>query len=215
MVWVVFLVRWVDFLVGSSKSLGFFGGYIFLARDWNLHVINSHVAGAIGWSFMKLDAVWHEWILAALAVVIDGVLAVSAQCGCCHHFLPYFSHMPYQVCFLWLPFFSIGLHPVCCMYYGFLPSILHIILHGFPFVFCFLFLFLLLHGVYIVGIMGFVWWGVLFCCICTTTSLSIPCSPYNVYSSIFSVMFCMLISSFTYPPIFAFSPFVCVLSMLG
>ena len=78
------------------------------------------------------------------------------------------------------------------------------------------FSFLLLHGVYIVGIMGFVWWGVLFCCICTTTSLSIPCSPYNVYSSIlFSVLFCMLISSFTYPPIFAFSSFVCVFSMLG
>ena len=112
-----------------------------MARDWNLHVINSHVAGAIGWSFMRLDAAWHEWILVALAVVIDGMLAVSAQCGCCHHFLPYFSIMPYQVCFLWLSFFFIGLHPVCCMYYGFLPSILHIILHGLPFVFCFLFLF--------------------------------------------------------------------------
>ena len=101
--WYIWLVGW--FLVGSSKSLRFFGGYIFLARDWNLHVIISHVAGAIGWSFMRLDAAWHEWILVALAVVVDGMLAVSAQCGCCHHFLPYFSHMPFRVYFLWLHFF--------------------------------------------------------------------------------------------------------------
>ena len=87
----------------------------FLARDWNLHVINSHVAGAIGWSFMRLDAAWHEWILVALAVVIDGVLAVSAQCGCCHHFLPYFSIMPYQVCFVWLHFFFCLLLFVVCI----------------------------------------------------------------------------------------------------
>ena len=25
----------------------------------------------------------------ALAVVIDGMLAVSAQCGCCHHYLSF------------------------------------------------------------------------------------------------------------------------------
>ena len=57
----------------------------FFARDWNLHIIDSHVVGAIGWSFMGLVAAWHEWLLVALPVVIDGVLAVSAQCGCCHH----------------------------------------------------------------------------------------------------------------------------------
>ena len=41
---------------------------------------------------MKLDAAWHEWFLIALAVVIGGLLAVSAQCECCHHCLfSYFS----------------------------------------------------------------------------------------------------------------------------
>ena len=34
---------------------------------------------------MKLDVAWHVWLSVALAVVIDGVLAVSVQCGCCHH----------------------------------------------------------------------------------------------------------------------------------
>ena len=34
---------------------------------------------------MKLDAAWHEWFSVVLAVVVDGMLAVSAQCGCCHH----------------------------------------------------------------------------------------------------------------------------------
>ena len=98
------MVRWVGFW-WVLQNLWVSLVATFLARDWNLHIINSHVAGAIGWSFMRLDAAWHEWILVALAVVIDGMLAVSAQCGCCHHFLPYFSIMPYQVCFLTLHFF--------------------------------------------------------------------------------------------------------------
>ena len=34
-----------------------------------------------------MDAAWHEWYLIALAVMSDGMLAVSAQCGCCHDFL--------------------------------------------------------------------------------------------------------------------------------
>ena len=84
-------------------------------------------------------------------------------------------------------FSSIGLQPVCCMYYSLLTSILHMILHGFLFVFCVLFPFfvLILHGVCVVGIMGFVRWGVLFCCLCTTTPLYIPYGPYNVYSYLF------------------------------
>ena len=69
------------------------------------------------------------------------------------------------------------------------------------------FSFLLLHGVYIVGIMGFVWWGVLFCCICTTTSLSISCSPYNVYSSIF---FCLVLYAYFF---FHISPYFCFFSL--
>ena len=35
---------------------------------------------------MELDAAWHEWVSKASDVVIDGMLAVSAQCGYCHHF---------------------------------------------------------------------------------------------------------------------------------
>ena len=85
-VWVVFLVWWVGFLGGFFQNLWVSLVATFLARDWNLHVINSHVTGAIGWSFMRWDAAWHEWVLVAIAVVIDGMLAVSAQCGCCHHF---------------------------------------------------------------------------------------------------------------------------------
>ena len=203
MVWVVFLVRWVGFFGGFFKVFGFLWWLHFLARDWNLHVINSHVAGAIGWSFMRLDAAWHEWILVALAVVIDGMLAVSAQCGCCHHFLPYFSIMPYhQVCFLWLHFFYWS--SSCLLYVLWIYSSYNI------FALC-----ILLHGVYIVGIMGFVWWGSYSAVyvpppLCLFPVVLIMCIP-----PFFSVLFCMLISSFTYPPIFAFSSFVCVLSMLG
>ena len=124
-------------ILGSSLVASFF------ARDWNLHIINSHVVGAIGWSFMKLDAAWHEWVLVALPVMIVGVLAFSAQCGCCHHFLPYFLLCPFRfVFFVFIFFSSIGLQPVCCMYYGLLASILLVVLHGLLFVFCVLFLFL-------------------------------------------------------------------------
>ena len=56
--------------------------------------------------------------------------------------------------------------------------------------FVFFFFFLILHGVYVVGIMGFIWWGVLFCCLCTTTSLYIPYGPFNVYSYIFCYVLC-------------------------
>ena len=44
---------------------------------------------------MKLDAAWHVWVLVALAVVVDGMLAVSAQCGCCHH---WFSFSVFLIC---------------------------------------------------------------------------------------------------------------------
>ena len=66
---------------------------------------------------------------------------------------------------------------------GFLVFVLHVILHGFCFYF--LFLFLILHGVYVIGVMSYFWWGVLFFCLCTTTSLCIACCPYSVYSFIF------------------------------
>ena len=43
----IFLIRWVDFW-WDFQHYGFcFGGYILLARDWNLHIIDSLVVGAI------------------------------------------------------------------------------------------------------------------------------------------------------------------------
>ena len=134
-------------------------------------------------------------VLVALAVVIDGMLAVSAHCGCCHHFFPYFSHMPFQVCFLWLHFFYWSAS--CLLYVLWLSIYFTYNITWVALCILFPFSFLLLHGVYIVGIIGFVWWEVLFCCVCTPTSLSIPCSPYNVYSSIFflSCFVCLFLLS--------------------
>ena len=84
---------------------------------------------------MKLDAAWHEWVSIALAVMIDGLLAVSAQCGCCHHFLQYFIDTPFHVCYALIFFPSFGLHLVFYMISSFAGSILHIISHGLLFVF--------------------------------------------------------------------------------
>ena len=124
-----FLVRWVGFLVGSSKLWVYFGGYILFARDWNLHIIDSHVVSAIDWSFMELDAAWHEWVLVALAVVIDGMLAVSAPCGCCHHYL-------LDSVFLAMPMCVWYLFPFCYMLFGFIYP-LPCVITWFPSVICF------------------------------------------------------------------------------
>ena len=72
---------------GIFNIVGFF---------WWLHLISLRLESAYHysscswcycWSFMKLDAAWHVWFCVALSVMIDGMLAVSAQCGCYHHFL--------------------------------------------------------------------------------------------------------------------------------
>ena len=181
-----------------------------MARDWNLHVINSHVAGAIGWSFTRLDAVWHEWILVALAVVIDDMLTVSAQCGCCPHFLPYFFTYALSglfslafIFFCWSASYLLYVLWISSIYFTYNITWVALCI-------LFPFSFLLLHGVYIVGIMGFVWWGVLFCCICTTTSLSIPCSPYNVYSSIFFLSCFVCLFLLSHMPLVLFFLSLCV-----
>ena len=167
------------------------GGFIFFARDWNLYIINSsHVVGAIVWSFMELDAAWHEWCLIALAVVLDDVLAVSAQCWCCHHSV--FDFMPYLVWYL-----------------------LIIILHGFCLHFSF-FLFDITWYMYCQDYGLCYWWGVLFCCLCTTTFLCVPYGPYAAYSFIF-FLFCVLCTHFfihLYPYVFLL-PFCVVFFMLG
>ena len=41
------LVKWVCIFGGYSKLWDCFGGYILLARDWNLHIIDSQVVGTI------------------------------------------------------------------------------------------------------------------------------------------------------------------------
>ena len=78
---------------------------------------------------MKLDAAWHEWSSIALAVMIDGMLAVSAQCGCCHHFHSS-SSMPFHVfslfgviLYAFCPFFLLACCLFYCMYSGFVISL--------------------------------------------------------------------------------------------
>ena len=71
---------------------------------------------------MKLDAAWLEWYLVALAVVFDGMLAVSAQCGCCHHCLQCFSDIPLLV--RYLLFFSCFVVYILALLI-LLPMILH------------------------------------------------------------------------------------------
>ena len=182
---------WVGCIFGGIFKLWvFFGGYILFARDWNLHIIDSLVVGALDWSFIKLDAAWHEWISIALTVMIDGVLAVCAQCGCCHQFLQYLNDLPFHVYFALVTFFF---HLLVCIHFchmssGFVQAILHIILHGLLFVFFYTCSFWS-YMVYILwGLWVLFWWGVLFCCLCTTTSLCLPCSPSNVYSFIFLLL---------------------------
>ena len=60
------------------------------------------------------------------------------------------------------------------------------------------------------GLWVMLWWGVLFCCLCTTTFLCIPYGPYTAYSFIFFYffLFCVLISLFICPYVFSFFPFV-------
>ena len=80
-------------------------------------------------------------------------------------------------------------------------------------VYLFLALFML-HGVCIVGIMGYILVGVLFFCLYTTTFVCISCCPYGIYSYIFFlllVMFCVPISLFSSTPSFPSSHW-CVFS---
>ena len=112
---------------------------------------------------MKLDAAWHEWSSVALAVMIDGMLAVSAQCGCCHHFhssysMPFHVFSPFGV--ILYPFwcFFILLWSVACFIVCFLvlSSLCHLYFtYNITWFNVWLFLFLVLHGVCVVGIMGY------------------------------------------------------------
>ena len=81
------MFMWASFFDGIFHILGFILVATFnCLRLESAYHQYSFVVGAIVGVFMKLDAAWHEWSSVALAVMIDGILAVSAQCGCCHHF---------------------------------------------------------------------------------------------------------------------------------
>ena len=154
---------------------------------------------------MKLIAAWHEWSSIALAVMIDSMLAVSTQCGCCHHI-----HT-----FLWLFYALSCIQSVWCYFVSFLTffyfffGLLHVLLYVFWFChLCFtyditwfdiwLFLFLLLHGVCVVGIMGYLLVGVLFFCLCTTTYVCISYDPYNMYPYTFFYFFPFIYILYSY-----------------
>ena len=166
---------------------------------------------------MKLEAARHEWSSIALAVMIDGMLVVSAQCGCCHLFhssssMPFHVYSPFGVFFVCLlSFFSFGLLHVLLYVFWFchlfVISFLHIILHGLVFSY---FLFLILHGACVVGIMGYLLVGVLFFYLCTTTYVCISYDPYNMYPYIFfyffpSFIFCIPFSWCALPLVLPFS----------
>ena len=124
------------------------------------------------------------------------MLAVSAQCGCCHH--------------------SFILCPICLVLFGYIITWLYyciiIILHGFV---SFFFLFCITWCMCYQDYGLCYWWGVLFCCLCTTTFLCVPYGPYATYSFIF-FLFCVLCTHFffhCYPYVFFFQ-FVCFFSRL-
>ena len=77
---------------------------------------------------MKLDAAWHEWSSVALAVMIGGMLAVTAQCGCCHHFHTFcgFS-MPFHVFSL----LGVILYPFYNFFLFLFFGLLHVLLYIF------------------------------------------------------------------------------------
>ena len=68
------LVKWVGTFWWVFEIVGLFGGYIWLARDWNLHIINSQLVGAIvgvSWSWILHDMSgfkyhWLEWLMVCL-----------------------------------------------------------------------------------------------------------------------------------------------------
>ena len=76
------------------------------------------------------------------------------------------------------------------------------------------FWYMILHGVYVIGIMGYILVGVLFFCICTTTYVCISYSPCSMYSCGFSLYFVHLFLG-PHNPLFYFFPIVWNLSMIG
>ena len=61
---------------------------------------------------MKLVAAWCGWSSIALAVMIDGMLAVSVQCGCCHHL-----HSSSSMLFHIFSLFGVVLYAFCPFFF--------------------------------------------------------------------------------------------------
>ena len=109
------LVKWVGTFWWVFEIVGLFGGYIWLARDWNLHIINSQLVGAIvgvSWSWILHDMSgfkyhWLEWLMVCLQSLhsVDVVTIL-----CC---LYYDYAMPFDlVCLYVLLFFYIWYYMV-------------------------------------------------------------------------------------------------------
>ena len=168
------------------------------------------------WSFISLDAAWHGWSSIALAVMIDGMLAVSAQCGCCHHFHSGFS-MPFHVFshfvvifYAFCPFFLLACCMFYCMYSGFVIFLSSLFCIWYYMVWCLVIFCFWYYMVYVLWVLWVIfWWGVLFTCLCTTTYVCIPYDPYGMYSFTFfcifpSFVFCIPISWCTLPLVLLF-----------
>ena len=138
------------------------------------------------------------WI--ALAVMIDGMLAVSAECGCCHHSIfNVWLSMPFHLDLAFsfgLPLFS---------YFWFVLSNIFV----YNITWCLVYFF---YMVYVLqGLWVLFWWGVLFCCICTTTYVYFPVVlmsyiPFLIFFLfLLLVIFCVPFASCISSPGFACS----------
>ena len=121
------------------------------------------------------------------------MLAVSAQCGCCHHSV--FHFMPYLFGTFWLYYYMVIL-----LHYNNITWICLIF-----------FFFFALHIVCVVRIMGYDIGGGSYSTVYVPPPfLYVPYGPYATYSFIF-FLFCVLCTHFffhCYPYVFFF-PFVC------
>ena len=108
------------------------------------------------------------------------MLAVSAQCGCCHHSV--FHFMPYLFGTFWLYYYMVIL-----LHYNNITWI------------CLIFFLFCITWCMCCQDYGLCyWWGVLFYCLCTTTFLCVPYGPYATYSFHFFSFLCS-VYSFLYP----------------
>ena len=190
--WVVFLVRWVGSFGGVFQILGFVLVATFFARDWNLHIIDSHVVGAIvgvSWCWMlhgMCGFIWHY--LLWLMVCLQSLHSVSVVTISFHQY------------FL-----------LCPVMFGTFCSVsfLLCIICFFLYFFCIL----ILHGVYVIGIVGYILVGGLILLFMYHHLCFISCCPYNMYSFIFFSSLLCFVCLFldSHLPWFSFFPFVCFL----